>query len=350
MLTKVTHILELKHFRIARMLPVEGQVLVYIGQRVHATDLIAETVLKPTHVQLDIQKVLGKVSSGKAKKMVQRRIGEHVAPGDIIASSGGIFERILRAPQAGIIDYLSADTVMLQVQGPKFQLLAGISGEVVEIIPDRGAIIEANGTRIQGAWGNGRINSGALSMLTDTAADEVNVVNLNRGAAGEVLAGGYCEKPTVLKALSKMDINGLIMGSMSADLCGLAKELPFPIVLVDGFGNSPMNGRAYQLLHSNTGRETSVMAVESDSYSGERPEIFIEGIPDGIESSDMDHLNTGQIVRILSYPYFGCTGTIESLQDDPARFPSGLRSAACSVKLDDGQIVLVPASNLDILG
>ena len=53
--------------------------------------------------------------------------------------------------------------VLVETQIKTLQLLAGISGTVVDITADLGVTIEGSGALVQG-WGNGKINQGMLLL------------------------------------------------------------------------------------------------------------------------------------------------------------------------------------------
>ncbi|HMN62220.1 MAG TPA: hypothetical protein PJ988_17765, partial [Anaerolinea sp.] len=169
MLAKVTHISGLANVRRTRILPVNGRVLVSPGQRVHASDVLAETNNATRHVLLDVRRWLGYARVDEAQRTIIRQEGEKVQKGDIIAETGGLFSRIVRAPDDGQVVTISAGRVLLEVESQPVQILAGISGVVTDLIPERGATVEGNGALIQGVWGNGPfVGEGLMVILLKT--------------------------------------------------------------------------------------------------------------------------------------------------------------------------------------
>ena len=112
---------------------------------------------------LDIRRGLGIPSISAAERCIVRQQGDKLEKGDVIAESGGLFSRIIRAPAEGEIILISDGQVLLQVRSTSLEVKAGLAGTVTELIQDRGAVVETNGALIQGVWGNGRIDSGLLS-------------------------------------------------------------------------------------------------------------------------------------------------------------------------------------------
>ena len=141
MLAPITHVLPLTHLRRARMLPVKGRVLVTEGQVVTPTEAVAEAFINKKHIMLDIRSILKTSSRSKARRAISRKAGEHVEEGDVIASSGGMFNRVLIAPASGVIAAIAGGKVLLQMDGNPFVLRAGYPGTVTAILPDRGVIL-----------------------------------------------------------------------------------------------------------------------------------------------------------------------------------------------------------------
>ena len=104
MIAPVTHILPLTHIHRSRMLPGQGQVLVRVGQKVSATDSVAETTLTGEHVLIDIRQALGLHSISQAHRLIDRKPGERVEKGDILAQTGRLFSRVHTYP-GGWADY-----------------------------------------------------------------------------------------------------------------------------------------------------------------------------------------------------------------------------------------------------
>jgi len=121
---------------------------------------------------LDVSRGLG-IPVPQADKLVQRKVGEDISQGDVIAGPVGIFQRIVRAPQDGRVVALGNGQVLLELETTMLELRAGIAGVVVELVPDRGAIIETQGALLQGVWGNNLIEDGMLTVLARSPEDEL---------------------------------------------------------------------------------------------------------------------------------------------------------------------------------
>ena len=147
-------------------------------------------------------------------------------------------------------------------------------------------------------------------------------------------------------------MRGLIVGTLFPSLISVAREMRYPIVLTEGFGMLPMNAAAYRLITTNAKREVTLNAEAFDRYSGARPEIIIPlpaSTPPAVPH-DVEVFAPGQTVRLRRQPAAGQIGTITNLHGGLAGFPSGLRAAAAEVKLENGEQMLIPLVNLEVVG
>jgi len=350
MLAPVLHILPLTRIRRERLLPVPGKVLVRKGQKVATTDIIAEARLNPEHLLLNIARGLG-LSEEKADTYLQCKTGMKVAQGDVLAGPVGITKRVVRAPKDGKVIVAGGGQILLELDSPPFELLAGLPGIVVHLIEERGAAIETTGTLIQGVWGNGRLDFGLMYVLMRSPDDVLTSDRLDVSMRGSIILGGYCKDAEVLKNAAGLPIRALILASMEPYLLPLAERLRFPILVVEGFGKRPMNSAAYNLLTTNERREVAVNAQPWDAFNGTRPEIVIP-LPANVEPPlppDTDTFSAGQQVRLVRLPFQGGIGTIVEIRPGVTPMPSGITVSAAEVQLESGEKVLVPLANLEVI-
>ena len=346
----VTHILPLTGLRRARLLPVNGRVLVRASQEVTPTDIIAEGDLNPRHLLVPIGHLIKTARRGQARKMIERKVNERVQEGDVLVSTRGLFKQVVRAPAGGVILQITANHILIEAPGQPFQLLAGMSGQVAEIIPDRGAILEANGTLIQGAWGNGLVGAGMLLIKIQSPEDELTSSMLNMNMRGEVTFGGYVREEKVLKYAAEVSMGGLILGSMHADLVPLAKRLKLPVILLEGFGHIPVNQSAFKLLTTNEKRDVALNAIDWKLLSGDRPEVIISLPAKGEIGPETDVFRPGLTVRVIAPPYAGRIGKLIGVLNEQVRLPSGVRASAAIVSFENGEgEVTIPLANMDVI-
>ena len=146
-----------------RSMPVAGKVLARAGQKVGATETVAESNLSPEFLLLDIARGLG-VPVDQAESFIQCQVGEQLAENDIIAGPVGLGRRVMRSPRSGKVVAVSDGQMLVEIGGQPYQVKAGLPGEVVELVSERGVVIESAGALVQGVWGNGRVDSGQFSV------------------------------------------------------------------------------------------------------------------------------------------------------------------------------------------
>ncbi len=347
----ITHILPVAAIRRERLMPAGGRIIARRGQQVRPADNVAEAVLRPEHLLLDIGRGLG-LPPAEADHHIQRRAGDEVDEGDVIAGPVGIGRRVVRAPQSGRIVVAGEGQVLLELEGQFSELKAGYFGTVTEILGDRGVAIEAIGSLIQGVWGNGKINFGLLNILAHVPDEVVTPGMIEVSLRGAVVMAAICEDVKVLQSAEDLPIRGMILASMDASLADAALKVSYPIVLIEGFGRLPMNREAFSILSSAAKCEVSVNAEPWDRIGNARPEVVVsapEGALPGVPVESAE-LAVGQTVRVISAPYKSMVGTLANLPRSSTTLPNGLRTQTAEVHLTSGDKAQVPLSNLEIIG
>jgi hypothetical protein len=351
MLAPVLHVLPLATIIRERTLPVAGKVNVHVNQRVNPTDVIAEASFAREHVLLDVARTFG-VTPAAADKMIKVNQGDRVQEGSLVAEGRGLFPRTIKAPRAGRVMVVGSGQVLMEVGDTRVELRAGLPGVVTQVLPERGVVIRTAGALIQGVWGNGRIDNGLMVSLLEKPDDVLSAERLDVSLRGFVILGGHVRDMETLRAGAELPVRGMILSSLPSSLIGPAYQMRYPILITDGFGAMPMNSAAFRLMTTNNKREVTVNAEHFDRYSGNRPEVIIP-LPvstDPPEPNSFETFAVGQMVRLRRPPSAGMIGTLTNLPAGLSTLPSGLRAPAAEVKLEDGETVLVPLVNLEVVG
>ena len=352
MLAPVINVLPLATIIRERTLPVAGKVNVHVNQHVNPTDVIAEASFAREHVLLDVARTFG-VSPSAADKMIRVNTGDRVMQGAMVAESGGLVPRSIKAPRAGRVMIVGSGQVLMEVGDARVELRAGLPGVVTQVLPERGVVIQTAGALIQGVWGNGRIDHGTMVNLLEKPDDLLSTDRLDVSLRGSVILGGHVRDQETLRAAAELPIRGLILSSLLSPLLVAAYQMRYPILVTDGFGAMPMNSAAFRLLTTNDRREVTVNAEHFDRYYGNRPEVIIPlnvGNTEPPIPNNFEAFSTGQTVRLRRPPHAGMIGTLSALPAGLSTLPSGLRAAAGEVKLENGDTVLVPLVNLEVVG
>jgi len=344
------YVLPLTVVRRERTLPVPGRVLVRQGQSVEPNAVVAEANLSPEHVLLNVAAGLG-VDAKKAASWMQCQAGERLTTGDVIAASPkGLFRKIFRSPCDGRIVLVRGGLVLVAKQKEDTRLRAAYPGDVVDIVGDRGVVIESAGALVQGRWGNGKSAYGVLRVLMKSADDVLTPDMMDIGLRGAVVLGGMCREPKVFEAAAGASLRGLILSSIPPSLLETVRAASFPVMLTEGFGALPMNSAAFELLSTSDERDVVLNAQPYNFYTGDRPEAFFPLKHAGQVMPPMPReLSVEDLVRVCSAPHRGAVGHVVRLPDAPQVFPGGTQAPAAVVRLHDGQQVTVPLANLEVV-
>jgi len=333
-----------------RRLSVTGRVLVSEGDQVHPEDVIAETAISSGMIMIDLSLALG-LPLEEAEACIVRKLGDELEEGDVVAQCDGTISRLVRAPADGRLVDIRDGRAMLAAGQTLIQVKAGMLGRVSEVIPEFGAVIQTQGSLVQGVWGNGKVGEGILNVLAGYQGSSMDAAALEDVENGQLLAGGVCLHAAVLEACVEKGCAGMILNRLAPELVPLANDLSVPVIVLSGFGRGLADKRTLDILTAGSGKTACVNASGPDLFTGQRPETIIpevEGEPeDG--SGFQGVITVGQDVRILSDEYIGRVGTVAAFAKSPVRFESGLELLSAVVQLEDGESVSVPLQNLMIL-
>ncbi len=351
MQASLIHILPLTTITRERLLPVAGRVTARLNQKVSPTDVVAEAAWAREHVLIDVAGAL-RLSIPAADRLLRCKVGDNLPASAEVAVGRGLFPKTVRAPKEGKVIAAGGGQVLLETGETSLQLRAGLPGNVIEVVPERGVVIKTVGALIQGVWGNGRIETGVMVNLAEKPDGVLTSARLDVSMRGSIILGGMCKDAETLQAAAEVSVRGLILSSLFPSLLPLASKMRFPIMVTDGFGSLPMNSAAYRLLSTNAKREVTLNAEPYDRYTGARPEVIIP-LPVTTEPAspqDAEEFAAGQTVRMRRPPSVGAIGTLITLRPGLTLLPSGLRAPAADVKMETGETVIVPLVNLEVVG
>jgi hypothetical protein len=326
-------------------------VLVRLNQKVNSTDIVAEAAWAREHVFLDVARTLN-VTADMADKLIRCKVGDKLPAGALVAGGRGLFPKMVRTPREGSVVAAGGGQVLIESGESRMELRAGISGNVVQVLPDRGVVIQTAGALVQGVWGNGRVDTGVMVNLAEKPDTVLTANRLDASMRGSVIVAGQVREAETLEAAGELPVRGLILASIFPSILPAAREAKYPIVLTDGFGSIPMNSAAYRLITTNVKREATLNAEVFDRYSGARPEVIIP-LPvssEPAQAHDVETFAPGLTVLLRRPPAAALIGTITALRSGLTTFPSGLRAAAADIKLENGEQMLVPLVNLEVVG
>jgi hypothetical protein len=349
-LPSVIHVSPLTNIRRERRLPVPGTVTARVNERVQAQDVVAEAEPARRRIFIDVARGLG-VSEAQAERHVRKQAGDRVDAGDVIAGPVGMARRTLRAPAGGRIVRVSEGRVLLEALGQPIQLRAGFPGLVVSSDGVQSVTIEAAGALVQGVWGNGKQEFGVMHIAVEGPGEPLREEMLDIDTRGAILVAGICSDHEPLSFAAEMRLRGLILGGLDSELIPVANRLPYPILVLEGFGERPISGPAYEVLVSSTGREVMLDARPIRSYDDHRPEVIIPLVAGRrLEPPpEVVPLAIGVRVHLLRPPHEGAVGLIKQLPSQATTFPSGVMARCATVDIEGVGEASIPLANLEII-
>lgn len=363
-----------------RRLPLPGEVHVKAGDEVRAEQLVARTELPGNAVTVNVAHELSMTPQDAIDFIIVEE-GEEVQPRQIIAESRsfwGLFHSIARAPIPGTIETISDITGQLLIRGEpiRVEIDAYIDGTVVQVQGDEAVVVETRGALAQGILGVGGEAHGQLRILCE-APDQV----CHQGLVGEdcadcILVGGGRVTLDALQAAREVGAAAVVSGAIDdveldeflGEPLGVAitgqESLGLSLVLTEGFGDTPMRRRTFELLAEREGERASINGATQIRAGVIRPEVIVPE-PQATWEAEGEQasvgLSVGSQVRLIRQPYFGMLAEVIELPEELEEIPTEARVRVARVRLQDPgevtwehvaeprEVITVPRANLEII-
>ncbi|MEA3308931.1 MAG: hypothetical protein U9Q70_05410 [Chloroflexota bacterium] len=331
---------------VERRLPRAGEVLVAEGEMVESFQLVAKTTEQPQFGIVNIARELH-LSPQKVKSALKVKVGAQVSAGTILATRGMLGGRVSRAPFDGTITGYGHGRLLLEAPLVEVQLNALLPGRVVRIWAEKGVTVQTYGAFVQGVWGNNKEGYGVLQLAVRAPHQPLRARRLDASMQGAIIVGGTGLDAAVLAQAADMQVGGLIVGGVSAELLPELAAVDFPILITEGIGEIPLSAAAFTLLRDLAGREAVLSARLGTHWKTERPYVAVPMPAESARGVDSAApLAIGSQVRALRAPLQGKTGVISELPLDKMELETGARLAGAYVDFD-GEVDFVPFSNLE---
>ena len=351
-----------------RQLPLEGEVLVEIGAKVTAEDVVAKADL-PGNVQLLNVANLLSVPPEEISEYMLKQEGETVTQDEVIASTKGLFglfKSQARSPMVGTIESISDVTGQVILREPPIpvEVKAYTEGIVTETIPNEGVTVETYGTYVQGIFGVGGETVGELIVVVNSPSDRLDVNQILPEHKGKILVAGSLVSTDVVQKGVDIGVHGIIAGGIDdADLRQLlgyelgvaitgSEELGITLVITEGFGSIAIADRTFTLLKEREGMKTSINGATQIRAGVVRPEIVIPFVSEG-EDQDADMLagilNIGSPVRVIREPHFGRLGHVTELPIELQKLETEAEVRVLQVEFANGEKTTLPRANVEAI-
>jgi hypothetical protein len=242
--------------------------------------------------------------------------------------------------------------MLIETRPVMFELRAYVPGTVSNMMRGYGAVIEVTGAVIQGTWGAGGESVGVLKCLVEASSEPLQAQSVDPSCHGTILVGGSGLDGEVLEMAQELQVRGIVVGGILPEMISKVEQAPFPIVVTEGIGATPMGAPTFRLLSTNDGREAVISGKLQSQWGAVRPEVIIPMPADTVapdQSPPGSPLTVGARVRAVRAPYMGQVGTVAALPARARLIDTGAKVRGAEVDLGQESPVFIPLANLEIL-
>ncbi len=353
-----------------RRLPLEGEVMVRVGDRVHADQVVARTELPGKIYPVNFANKLG-VDAGRLKEFLLKGQGDKVSEGETIARTNGFmgfFKAEAQAIVTGTIESVSTITgqVIFQADPIPVEVDAYINGKVVEVVDGEGCVVQSAATFVQGIFGLGGETKGVVAMGVQASTERLEASAIDESMAGKIIIGGAYLDLAGLKRAIEVGAAGVVTGGFDYDEIkevlgyevGVAitggEELGLTLIVTEGFGSIQMAPATFELLKSKVGKRASINGATQIRAGVMRPEVVVtfddEDVPDELVADpEPVGIGVGDQVRGIRAPYFGSLGKVAGLPVEPVVLDSGSKARVMEVEFENGEVAVLPRANVEAI-
>lgn len=347
-----------------------GKLSVKKGQEVAPEQILGKFHLKAGFGSVNLAKSLG-VSFDDAPQYLQRKKGEKIFKGELLAFKKGIFKKkVVTAPTDSIVsDYnFSNGELLLEYLPRDQQLIAGVFGIVDDVNNSAGEVlIKTMVHEVFGIAGSGIDRSGVL-FLSNGKENLMNKYQVHSNWKNHIVVAGALVYTEAIQQAIQFGVQGIITGGINArDFTAIAggvysqnlgTDVGTSIVVTEGFGPVPIGDDIYNLLKIYQGKfifingnlakillpvlnEDSIITLRKTFLPKEKK---VSNIP----QLEVDSLKIGDKVRVIWPPYQGVQGKIIGIDKTPTSLPSGI--STFMVTLETPRIkIKVSYTNIELI-
>jgi hypothetical protein len=280
-----------------------------------------------------------------------------------------MFKSEYAARTAGWIESVSSVTGQVILRGPPIpvEVRAYLTGDVVEVTPRTGCIIEAEATFIQGIFGIGGEAYGTIRIAATDPQQRVTPELIAADMRGQIVVGGGRVTQEAVRQAISVGVAAIVTGGIDdhdlREILGYdlgvaitgSEQIGLTLVITEGFGDIAMAARTHRLLCEHAGQLAAANGATQIRAGVMRPEVVIplaatNGHTAGAAGIFAAPLELGAPVRIIRDPWFGVLGKVTGLPLEPRVLESGSKARVLEVTSVTGEWLIVPRANVEILG
>src|SRR3989339_44524 len=354
-----------------RILPIQGNVQVKVGQKVTNDTIIARTELPGKVHTINVVNLLS-IEAADIQDYMLKKPGDKIAKDETIAESKPLikwFKTSIKSPIKGTVESASAVTgqVLLREEPQPLELKAYIDGEVVEIIEKEGAFVETYCSFIQGIFGIGGETNGIIEVVVKDADQELTPELILPVHRHKIIVGGSYVSSAALKKAIEMGVQGIVGGGFDdKDLKALlgydlgvaitgTEKIGLTLVLTEGFGRINMARKTFELLVAKQGKRASISGATQIRAGVIRPEIIIPDPALKDKEKEVDQgwergaMKEGDVIRIIREPYFGKLAKVKALPNELVKIETESPARVLQAEFPDGKVATIPRANVELL-
>ena len=353
-----------------RILPLKGEVLVKVGDKVGSETVVARTHLPGAVEPVNVANILGVPPEDVIHYMLKKE-DEKVKEGEVIAKSKtffGLFTSECKCKSEGTIENISHITGQVLIRGnpQPVEIKAYLNGEVVEVYPEEGVAVSTWGSFIHGIFGIGGETHGKIKMVSQDNTSVLTEKEIDKDCAGCVLIGGSLVTADAIKKAISIGAKGVVGGGFGdrelRDFLGYdlgvaitgSEDLGITLVITEGFGQINMAERTFALLKSKEGQEACINGATQIRAGVIRPEVVIPVEEDVHQRSETEAfenigLETGKPIRVIREPHFGRLGKVVGLPAPLQKLESESHARVLEVEFEDKTKAIIPRANVELI-
>jgi len=352
-----------------RILPLKGEVIVKVGDKVQPDDVVARTHLPGPVVPLNVANKLG-VPPEDIEMVMIKKEGDEIKDGEPMAVKKSFikwFSSSCAATVDGTIESISKITGQVLQRGEPVpvEVKAYLVGEVTEVIPEEGVVVTCDASFVQGIFGIGGETSGPIQVVVSDPSQTLSEDLINEELKGKIVVGGNMVTADAMKKAIKAGVRGIVVGGFDdkdlRDFLGYdigvaitgSEEIGVTLVVTEGFGPITMAQKTFDLLKRHEGQLGCINGATQIRAGVIRPEVVIPQEKDAtgkkIEEGEILGLTVGSNVRVIRHPYFGQIGEVVDLPAPLQKLDSESMARVLNVKFDDGETAMVPRANVEMI-
>jgi hypothetical protein len=292
---------------VERSLPKTGELVAAVGEKVEPFTKLG--MAKVSYGQLPLAKNL-KVTNG-------RESGSYFYTGDIIGKLGR--KKIIAPFDGTLLKIKDKDKgFVFQQEDRDYWLLAGVWGEVVDVIEKTAALVKTQTMDVHLAICTRDSYSGELIVFPNPSEllEMQYLQRYSKDPFGKVIYVGDHISLKVAKKAADLGIGGLICGSVDREALAFAKRKGMFLGAISGFGTIPTPDYIFDILKEVTTRYVFLHGNKGLLRIPVSKPYDPKEVKANIYTGQLRALKKGLLVQIFEEPYFGWVGQVHSVQDD----------------------------------